>query len=303
MCSLRRPHWIHPGIAFLIVCFALIAPISVYAAAPQPVQQRTATPTPTPAPVDNLEDVQKAVVRIEAVGVFRDPAEGMRAGAGSGSGFIIDPEGYVVTNNHVVTGAALLKVYVDGRAEPVSARVLGVAECADLAVIDLQGRGYPYLTWYDRPIRVGLDVYAAGFPLGDPEYTLTRGIVAKARADGRRAWASVENVIEHDANINPGNSGGPLVTADGKVVGVNYSVSRRIDQFHAIGRDGALEIIEQLLEGNDVDSIGVNGEAIVSDDGVLSGVWVASVASGSLADQVGLLPGDIILSLENLPVG
>lgn len=303
MCSLRRPHWIHPGIAFLIVCFALIVPISVYAAAPQPVQQRTATPTPTPGPIDNLEDVQKAVVRIEAVGVFRDPAEGMRAGAGSGSGFIIDPEGYVVTNNHVVTGAALLKVYVDGRAEPVSARVLGVAECADLAVIDLQGRGYPYLTWYDRPIRVGLDVYAAGFPLGDPEYTLTRGIVAKARADGRRAWASVENVIEHDANINPGNSGGPLVTADGKVVGVNYSVSRRIDQFHAIGRDGALEIIEQLLEGNDVDSIGVNGEAIVSDDGALSGVWVASVASGSLADQVGLLPGDIILSLENLPVG
>jgi len=305
MRSLRRPLWKVPSLALLIFSVILLLPLSVDATAPQPLEQRSATPTPTstPGPVAALEDVQRAVVRIEAVGAFRDPAAGMQAGAGSGSGFIIDPEGHVVTNHHVVTGAALLRVYVDGRTEPVSARVLGVAECADLAVIKLQGSGYPYLTWYENPIRVGLDVYAAGFPLGDPEFTLTRGIVAKARADGRRSWASVENVIEHDANINPGNSGGPLVTADGKVVGVNYSVSRGIDQFHAIGRDGALEIIDQLLAGIDVDSIGVNGEAIISDDGALYGVWVASVASGSLADEAGLLPGDIILSMENLPVG
>lgn len=77
------------------------------------------------------------MVRIEAVGVFRDPSEGMTAGAGSGSGFIIDPEGHVVTNNHVVTGAAYLKVYVEGKKEPVNARIVGVSECANLAVIDL----------------------------------------------------------------------------------------------------------------------------------------------------------------------
>lgn len=288
--------------ALWIFCITLMAPWSVYADAPPPLEQRGSQATPAPEAIDNLEDVQKAVVRIEAVGVFRDPSEGMTAGAGSGSGFIIDPEGHVVTNNHVVTGAAYLKVYVEGKKEPVNARIVGVSECADLAVIDLQGRNYPYLTWYEGPIRVGLDVYAAGFPLGDPEYTLTRGIVSKARADGRRSWASVEGVIEHDANINPGNSGGPLVTTNGQVVGVNYSYSRATEQYHAIGRDNALEVIEELLQGRDVDSIGINGEAFVSQDGEFSGIWVSSVASGSLADQVGMLPGDIILSMENLPL-
>jgi serine protease Do len=287
----------------LALCSALLLPIVANATAPPPLSQRTAaTPTATPAPIDNLEDVQQAVVRIEAVGVFKDPAEGMLMEAGSGSGFIIDPEGYVVTNNHVVTGAAFYKVYLDGKKDPVNARVLGVSECADLAVIDLQGKGYPYLTWYNQPLKVGLDVYAAGFPLGDPEYTLTRGIVAKARADGETDWASVDGVIQHDAIIDHGNSGGPLVTANGQIAGINYAGDRDANQFYAIGRDGALKIVEQLLEGNDVDSIGVNGRAILSDDGSSYGIWVSSVASGSPADDAGLEPGDIILSLENVPV-
>lgn len=284
------------------LCIALLLPLTASAAAPSPFEQRAGS-SDTPAPVDNLEDVQQAVVRIEAVGVFKDPAEGMLMESGSGSGFIIDEEGRVVTNNHVVTGAAFYRVYLAGKEDPVNARVLGVSECADLAVIDLQGSGYPFLAWYEDPIKVGLDVYAAGFPLGDPEYTLTRGIVAKARADGETDWASVDGVIQHDADINPGNSGGPLVTADGQVVGVNYAGDRNVNQFFAIGYDEAVRVVEQLLAGNDVDSIGVNGRAILSDDGQLSGIWVSSVASGSQADAVGMEPGDIILSLESLPVG
>ena len=132
-------------------------------------------------------------------------------GAGSGSGFIIDPEGIAVTNNHVVTGAAALEVFVDGSDAPVNA-VLGVSECADLAVIDLDGGDYPFLDWYDGEIEPGLEVRAAGFPLGDPEYTLTQGIVSKADADGESSWASVDSVIEHDASIQPGNSGGRCST-------------------------------------------------------------------------------------------
>lgn len=299
MSTLRRYHW-SGFLSALALCLVLSLPNVAAAETPTPFAQRSSS---TPAPIDNLEDVQKAVVRIEAVGAFRDPAEEMMIGAGSGSGFIIDPEGYVVTNNHVVTGAALFKVYVDGKAQPVNARVLGVSECADLAVIDLQGKGYPYLTWYDKPLKVGLDVYAAGFPLGDPEYTLTRGIIAKARANGETSWASVDGVIQHDAIIDHGNSGGPLVTTAGQVVGVNYAGDRDANQFYAIGRDGALEVIEQLLQGKDVDSIGVNGSAVMNDDGSLYGIWVASVASGSPADSVGLKPGDLITALENVPVG
>ena len=92
--------------------------------------------------VSSVEDVKGAVVQIVATGSFVEPSESIAVsetfeGASSGSGFIIDPSGIAVTNNHVVTGNASLKVYVEGKEDPVSAKVLGVSECSDLAVIDL----------------------------------------------------------------------------------------------------------------------------------------------------------------------
>ncbi len=251
-------------------------------------------------PVASLSDVVSAVVQIEAVGTFVDPAEGLQLNAaGSGSGFIIDPSGIAVTNNHVVTGGGLYKVYVAGETEPRNAKVLAVSECSDLAVIDIQGDDFSYLAWYEGTIRVGLDVYAAGFPLGDPEYTLTRGIVSKARADGDTNWASVNKVIEHDATINPGNSGGPLVDKNGQVVAVNYAGNSETNQYFSISRDDALAVIEKLRAGENVDSIGINGEAFADDEG-FSGIWVSSVKSGSPADQVGIQPGDILISMEGI---
>jgi len=145
-----------------------------------------------------------------------------------------------------------------------------------------------------------LQVYAAGFPLGDPEFTLTQGIVSKAQADGESDWASVDSVLEHDATINPGNSGGPLVSDSGQVVGVNYALSSFSSQYFAISRDEALQVIDQLQAGENVESIGVNGVAVASADGTLSGIWVSSVASGSAADEAGVLPGDIITTMEGL---
>ncbi len=265
----------------------------------------TAAPEPTPTEeaaagsVNSLEDVQEAVVQIAAEGTFVDPEFGLQLNsAGSGSGFIIDPEGIAITNNHVVTGAALIRVFVGGNSEPLNAQVLGVSECSDLAVIDIEGDGFPYLDWYDEDVNVGLDVFAAGFPLGDPEFTLTRGIISKAQTSGESSWASVDEVLEHDATINPGNSGGPLVTEDGKVVGINYAGSSETNQYFAIQPDEARDIIERLRAGEDVTSIGVNGEAVVGDG--FSGIWVASVKSGSPADNARVQPGDIITSLEGL---
>ncbi len=253
-------------------------------------------------PVDALDGVESAVVQIEAVGTFVDPDEGRQSAPGFGSGFIIDPSGIAVTNNHVVTGGALFKVFVSGRDRPVNARVLGASECYDIAVIDLQGDGYPYLSWYDKPVRVGLDVYAAGFPLGDPEFTLTRGIIAKTNANGESSWASLDGVFMHDASINPGNSGGPLVTTDGSVVGVNYASDDAVNQYFAIRAAEAQSIIDELIGGSDVESLGINGEAIETDGGI-SAVYVYSVKSGSPADRVGILPGDYILEIEGLAVG
>lgn len=265
----------------------------------------SASPAPTEAPdepggaVSSLEDVQGAVVRIVAEGTFRDPELGEQFNAaGSGSGFIVDPSGLAVTNNHVVTGAALLRVFVGDSDRPLNARLLGVSECSDLAVIDIEGDDHPFLSLFEGTIQTGLGAFAAGFPLGDPEFTLTRGIISKARADGETEWASVDYVLEHDARINPGNSGGPLVTEDGAVIGVNYASSSGTNQHFAIGLEELRRILDRLSAGEDVTSIGVNGQAVAFGDA--TGIWVASVSSGSPADVVGIEPGDIITRLEGL---
>ncbi|MEM8902750.1 MAG: trypsin-like peptidase domain-containing protein [Actinomycetota bacterium] len=253
----------------------------------------------TATTVSGVSDVDAAVVQIVAQGSFIDPEDGlMLNAAGAGSGFFIDSSGLVVTNNHVVTGAATLEVFVDGQSH--NARLVASSECSDLAVIDVDGDGFPTLGWYSGTTDVGLDVYAAGFPLGDPEFTLTRGIVSKAQSAGDTIWASVDSVIEHDANINPGNSGGPLVTEGGEVVGVNYAGRRDTAQFFAISADEAQAVIADLVAGEPVDWIGINGQAIVTED--LSGVFVSAVESGSPAARAGIRSGDIITRLEGLVV-
>lgn len=265
----------------------------------------------TSAPQATLGSAEKAVVRIESLGTFANPADSLASyeeseGAGSGSGFIISPAGLVVTNNHVVKGAASLEVYVGGKDEPVGAKVLGTSECNDLAVIDLEGDGYPYLDWYDGSVKAGLEVRAAGFPLGDPEYTLTSGIVSKAEADGESSWASVESVIEHDANIQPGSSGGPLLDAEtGAVVAVNYAgldPGSGTTQSFAISADLARKAAQELRKG-DVLSLGINGEAVSDDESGIQGIWVSSVDTDSPAGELGLQGGDIIERIEGLSVG
>lgn len=258
----------------------------------------TTTTTASSGAVSGLKGVRGAVVRIVSEGTFVDPERGASTVTGTGSGFIIDPSGIAVTNNHVVTGAAFLQVYLEGEDEPRNAKILGVSECSDLAVIDIDGADLPYLEWYEGDITVGIDVFAAGFPLGDPEYTLTEGIVSKEKADGDTSWASVDSVIEHTARILPGNSGGPLVTPDGQVVAINYSGITELDINHAISRDEATKILDDLIAGRDVNSIGVNGTAGAND--AISGIWVSAVESGSSAAKVGVDGGDIITQLEGL---
>jgi S1-C subfamily serine protease len=273
----------------------------------EPVKPVTEAPATKPSEnqggtVSSVDNVKDATIQIEAQGTFVDPQFGLQLNsAGRGSGFIIDPSGIAVTNNHVVAGAALVKVWLGGESNPRNAKVLGLSECSDLAVIQIEdGGNYPALSWYTDEVKPGLEVYAAGFPLGEPEFNLTKGIISKANAAGDTDWASVKHVLGHDATINPGNSGGPLVTTDGQVVGINYSGLQSASQYFAIGSDIAIPVIEELQTGKDVDSIGVNGTAVLSEDGSLSGIWVASVKSGSPADKAGIKPGDIIYQLEGL---
>lgn len=257
--------------------------------------------------VNSIEEVKGAVVFIEAEGTLIEPGAYLPNAQWAGTGFIIDPSGIAVTNNHVVTGAAHLQVSVAGESSPRNARVLAVSECSDLAVIDIDGEGFPFLEWRGGITDAGLEVYAAGFPLADPEYTLTKGIVSKARADGESPWASVDHVLEHDATIHPGNSGGPLVDTEARVVAVNYSVGWKpgasATLYYAIAGDVARPIVERLRQGEDVNSIGINGKAFYDETSGLVGIWVSSVASGSPADNAGVEPGDLLTSLENIYLG
>ena len=251
-----------------------------------------------PSAATNLEEVRGAVVRIVGTGTFADPESGVQANVpGSGTGFVIDPSGLAITNNHVVTGAALLEVFVNDEEKPRNARVIAVSECSDLAVIDIDGAELPYLDWTTEGVSVGMDIFAAGFPLGTSEYTVLDGIVSKQDAGGESSWASVDSVIEHSADTLPGNSGGPIVGADGKVVAVNYA-GNDLGQSFAIGIDVARPVVDQLIEGIDVHSIGINGEAY--NDGDVSGIWVYSVASGSPADVAGVKAGDLLISMESI---
>lgn len=244
-----------------------------------------------------FDDAESATIRIEALGSLVDPTEGALEGGWWGTGLIVDPSGLAVTNNHVVVGAASLKVEVGG--EEYDARILGTSECLDLAVIDLDGGDFPYFDWYEGDIKAALEVWALGFPdVGDRSYAVTKGIVSKPDTASDTMWASVNHAIEHDARIRGGNSGGPLVTEDGRVVGVNYAGNDEDDLNLAIHRDEVLGAYDDLAAGTDVLSLGINGSAYVTETG--SGVFVSGVASGSAADAAGIVPGDIVTRMEGV---
>ena len=248
--------------------------------------------------VNSIEGVKAATVLFEGQGTFIepwtvDPAES----AWVGTGWFMSPDGYVVTNNHVVTGAGTLRVSIGGDGEPLPARVVAASECFDLAVVKVDvSEPVPHLAWFDGTITEGIEAYSAGYPLAlGAEYTLTKGIVSQADTSIATPWADVEHAIQHDARIRGGNSGGPLVNESGKVLGVNYAGNDQTDENIAISREDALPTVAKLLAGENVLSLGLNLQANPPlEDGTPDGLWVASVKPGGPADLAGIKPGDVI---------
>ncbi len=255
-----------------------------------------------PPPVD-FKGVQSATIQIQAQGTFISPGTTEASEtAARGSGFVIDPSGLAVTNNHVVVGAGTLKVWLGGdTSQQYNAKVLGASECLDLAVIQLDEGTYPYFAWHQGKIETALDVYSAGFPLGDPNFTMTRGIVSKNDVPQDDSWASLDHVIEHDARIRGGNSGGPLVDPQGRVVGVNYAGRDDLDYNYAIHRDQVLPVLKDLIKGEPVLSLGINAQGLApADDGTPNGIWIESVAAGGPADVTGIEPGDVLMDMAGV---
>ena len=227
-----------------------------------------------------------------------------RPGGSLGSGFIVDPSGLVVTNNHVVANADVVTVQLsDGR--ELEGRVLGRDDKTDVAVVQItQGSGFQAVDWGDSDgTRVGDSVFAVGSPFGLGN-TVTSGIVS---ARGREIGGAYDDFLQVDAAINSGNSGGPLFDASGRVIGVNTAIftpsGGNVGIGFAIPAHLAREIATEIVQNGSVSRgrIGVSmtdlDEDIARRLGLSSedGALIAEVEARGPAARSGLKPGDVIL--------
>jgi S1-C subfamily serine protease len=244
-----------------------------------------------------------------------------RENVATGSAFVLDAEGRLLTNAHVVAGATDIRVtFSDDKT--VSARVLGKDEDTDLALLSVEPAGLdlrPLELGSSASVQVGDPTVAIGNPFG-LDRTLTTGVVsAKQRRITAPSGFSIENVIQTDAAINPGNSGGPLLDAAGRVIGINSQIATGGSQgsvgiAFAVPIDTAKAIIPDLRAHHMVSHAylgvrGADGGALVAlDDGGRAGVRVEEVDPGGPAARAGILGadavtgGDVITAVDDEPV-
>jgi serine protease Do len=240
---------------------------------------------------------------------------------GSGSGFVVSADGYILTNNHVVEGAETVIVRLLDRRE-FRARVVGADPNTDVALLKIDAKGLPPVALGNsEDARVGSWVLAIGNPLGEGlTFTVTSGIVsAKGRAlstlPGRGA-GSIQDFIQTDAAINPGNSGGPLVNVRGEVIGVNSAIASETGFYSgygfAIPINLARTVMNQLIVdgkvhraalGVSIQDVGLNDAQYVGLPEI-RGVVVKDIPNDdSPAKRAGMEPGDIIVAIDGKPVG
>ena len=292
----------------------------------QTLLQRTAT---TLAPV--ADGTVVAVARSASPAVVTIVIDGGDASAldplqipdsGVGSGVIYDPNGWILTNRHVVDGNGTLTVRLaDGRR--FDGEVYGIDTLTDLAIVKVEATGLPTARIGDSSsIQVGQLAVAIGSPLGTYTGSVTAGIVSALGRSITVSNGTINNLIQTDTAINPGNSGGPLLDASGAVIGINTAIAQGGEGIgFAIPIDIARPIMEQALAGEKLARpwIGIRYQMIslelqaAEDLPVDAGAWIAggrgadgtaldAIVDGSPAERAGLREGDIIVSVDGTPI-
>ncbi|MDL2315894.1 Do family serine endopeptidase [Desulfovibrio sp. OttesenSCG-928-A18] len=318
----KRMHRTVPAFLFLILLFAT----STTALAAAPVDFRELVKGATPAVVnistERTEETRGMTMPFEFFGGhpdmerffgpspfddFYNRAPRSRKTSSLGSGFIISPDGYIVTNNHVVQDADVIRVNMGSKKgeKPLEAVIVGTDPETDLALIKVEASGLPYLKFGDSDeLEVGEWVVAIGSPLG-LDHTVTAGIVS---GKGRNIQSgSYDDYLQTDASINRGNSGGPLLNMKGEVIGINTAIAQRAQGIgFAIPSSMARPIIDNLREFKKANR-GWLGVTIQNVDEAMAmalelkeptGALVNSVLDGQPAAEAGVKAGDVILSLD-----
>jgi S1-C subfamily serine protease len=262
--------------------------------------------------------VSPSVVRIDVEGVKTQPRAGRPRGpnesVGSGSGFVFTPDGFVLTNSHVVSGARRITVtMLDGRKLP--GHLVGDDPDTDLAVVRLMHASEltPVVFGDSSALRVGQIAVAVGNPFGF-ECSVTAGVVsALGRSLRTQSGRLVDDVIQTDAALNPGNSGGPLVDSRGRVIGVNTAMILPAQGIcFAIAINTASFVVGKLIHEGRIrrSYLGVAGQNVPLHRRVVrfhdlpleSAVFVVSVEPGSPGARAGLRDGDLIVGFDGKPI-
>ena len=275
--------------------------------------------------IELFKNISPSVVHITNVRTRRNrfSLNVMEVPQGTGSGFVWDNQGHIVTNFHVISGGSHAEVQFAGDPEVYRGEIIGYAEDKDLAVVKVKApqsklRGIPIGT--SGNLQVGQKVFAIGNPFG-LDQTLTTGVISGL---GREIQSVTErpiyDVIQTDASINPGNSGGPLLDSAGRLIGVNTAIYSPTGASAGIGFavpvDTVNRIVPQLIEYGEVvrPGLGISvGQGQAIDQLNIEGVLVVKVFEGTAAANAGLrgmvrrpdggwLLGDIIVALNDVPI-
>ena len=240
----------------------------------------------------------------------QDPRE--HHGGGMGSGVIVSPDGYILTNNHVVDGGGELTVTLPDKRE-FKGKVVGTDPKTDLAVVKIEGKNLPHTDWGDSSkLQVGEYVLAIGNPFG-LNSTVTLGIVS-ALGRGRMGITQYEDFIQTDAAINPGNSGGALVNTNGELVGINTAIISQSGGYQGVGFAVPVSMAKPVF-----DSLMKNGKVVRGFLGIgiqdlnqdlaksfglkeAKGALVSNVAEESPAEKAGIKQGDVIVGYQKTPI-